>query len=245
MDQVIEKNIWQTFRDDIDKVPEYIGYTIDSWRSKNLNWNYNYLNDQDLDDFIYEEFGSEWSNLINKKCIIPVMKADVWRIMCLYKYGGIYADIDTLCTDSLDNWMPRYNNKDFICGYENDNQIGQWCIISKSEHPALEKILQNIHKNLISGDAKKDSIYELTGSIVVTKSILENVHISKNKTLLVQNRSINNSEYFIENKMHLLSDESFLVTGKVVHLNGSKFWNFDSYPSWNEQDRLIKNNPGD
>jgi mannosyltransferase OCH1-like enzyme len=47
-----------------------------------------------LIDLQYEEFPHlhlVWDHCITK----PVVKADLWRLLLLYEYGGIYADLDT------------------------------------------------------------------------------------------------------------------------------------------------------
>jgi mannosyltransferase OCH1-like enzyme len=238
---MIEKKIWQTYKNNINNLPDYIEHTTKSWINKNSDWEYNYLNDDDVDDFIYEEFGSEWSNLIKNKCLLKVMKYDVWRVMCVYKYGGLYADVDTICTESINSWIVDYKDKEFICGYENDNKIGQWCFLAKSQNKALENILENINKALKMGDIRKDSIFDLTGSGIFTNSILKNVTLEQGKPILHQNKLINDSEYFDVNKIHLIKDENFFITGKVVHLIASRFWNFDSYHSWNKEYEMIKN----
>lgn len=238
---MIEKNIWQTYKYDLEKNPEYISISIDTWRYKNTEWSYNYLNDDDVDDFILDNFGSDWSNLINQKCLVPVMKADVWRLMALYVNGGIYADVDTACTDPIDNWIKDYSESNFICGYEGDFVIASHCFLSTREHPALENVLKNIYQSLRHKDIKIDQVYEMTGPNIFTRSILDTVPLDEKRNLKNQNKEINNSELFIKNKMHLISDPYFFLSGKVFHFMGSKFWNFEEYPSWNKHDEEIKN----
>lgn len=236
---MIEKNIWQTFKYDLDKNPDYIELCLSTWRYKNPGWSYNYLNDQDMQDFVLDNFGSDWSNLLNRKCPLPVMKTDVWRIMTLYLNGGVYADIDTICTDPLDNWVGQYEDKSFICGYESVDFLCQWCILSSKNHPALERLLHDIYEQLHTTDVRYNSVYEMTGPGIFTKSILSDIKINGN--IIENNWEINHSEYFIHNKMWVVSQPDFFKFGKVVHLDGSRFLNFPEYPSWNKMDEEIKN----
>lgn len=237
---MIEKNIWQTYKNDIEKNPEYISVCIDTWSNKNPGWSYNYLNDDDMNDFILENFGAEWSNLINQKCLIPVMKADVWRLMALYVGGGIYADIDSACTEPIDNWIKDYSENNFICSYERETVIATHCLLSISKHTALENVLKNIYQSLRNKDVRIDEVYEMTGPNIFTRSILDRVLLDEKRNLKDQNKEINNSEFFIKNKMYLINDPYFFLSGKVFHFNGSRFWNFEEYPSWNKHDEEIK-----
>lgn len=237
---MIEKNIWQTYKLPLSDNPDYIKHTTMSWVEKNPSWSYNYLSDEDIRDFFLEEFGKDWSNLIERKCIIPVMKADVWRVMALYQYGGMYADIDTICTDSIDNWIKEYSAKKFLVSHESLQTFCQWSFLSCKSHPALEDVLNSIYQALEKYDVGRNSVYEMTGPEIFTNSILKNIKIDKSKTIQEQNWDINHSEYFIKNRMHVIEDDSYFKTGKVVHLGASKFWKFEDYQSWNDQYDKIK-----
>lgn len=233
---MIEKNIWQTYKLPFQNNPEYIEIATWSWIEKNQSWRYNYLSDEDMRDFFLQEFGKDWSNLIERKCPIPVMKADVWRIMALYCYGGMYADIDTICTDSIDNWIKEYSEKNFLVTFESQKFFCQWAFLSSKGHPALECVLNGIYETLKKYDvAKNASVYEMTGPKIFTDSILKNIKINPNKIVQHQIDEINFSEYFVKNKMHVIEDHLHFKTGKVVHLGAARFWKFEDYQSWSDQ----------
>ena len=71
-------------------IPEYI---IPNWKKLNPDYKIKLYDNQDCIDFLEKEFGSEYVDTFNYIKDGPI-KADFWRCCIIYKYGGIYADID-------------------------------------------------------------------------------------------------------------------------------------------------------
>lgn len=61
--------------------------------------------DEDLDNFIKKEFG--WFYPLYSKYSPNIKKIDIARYFILYKYGGIYADMDYLCEKNFYNMVPQ------------------------------------------------------------------------------------------------------------------------------------------
>jgi len=75
---------------------------IDQWKIFNPEYEYCFYDKNDRENFIKDNFEERVYNAYCK--IIPgAFKADLWRYCVLYKYGGVYADIDTLCLNRIDN----------------------------------------------------------------------------------------------------------------------------------------------
>jgi len=77
---------------------------VDTWKEKNPEYEYIFHNNADCEAFIKANFEK---NVYDAYCkIIPgAYKADLWRYCVLYKYGGVYADIDTICLGSIDSFL--------------------------------------------------------------------------------------------------------------------------------------------
>lgn len=211
---VIEKNIFQTYKTPYNNLGEYAKITSSTWIDKNPNWEYNYYSDDDILDFVRENFGLGWLDIF-VNCPIGVMKSDIWRCMVIYKHGGVYADLDTICTESIDAWIPKNSNVIFSLGA--DGFIQNFVFLAKSESKILENILINIEKSLnLSRIINIDYVYNTTGPAVLTKSI--NEYISSGN-----------------NDITIIKDLNFFTSGKTVHLNAARFWKFDSYDSWNDE----------
>jgi mannosyltransferase OCH1-like enzyme len=127
---VIPKIIWQTHENKYEDLLPFQKNVTNTWKNLNPGWEYSYVSAeerskevQEYDDFLYECY---------KQCS-GINQAEIWRIVVLYKYGGFYADMDSVCTMPLDSVISQnYNNKEIICsppgfqigsGYINDSNF--------------------------------------------------------------------------------------------------------------------------
>eukprot|EP00475_Leptophrys_vorax_P027372 TRINITY_DN39046_c0_g3_i1.p1 TRINITY_DN39046_c0_g3~~TRINITY_DN39046_c0_g3_i1.p1 ORF type:complete len:476 (-),score=81.89 TRINITY_DN39046_c0_g3_i1:109-1536(-) len=99
----IPKVIHQTVRKLNDPSQPFVKMSIGSF--SNLNSGYVYLmwTDQDVDalmKFCFPHLESLFHLLP-----INVMKADLFRYLVVLKFGGVYADADTICLKSIDSWL--------------------------------------------------------------------------------------------------------------------------------------------
>ncbi|MBE0674896.1 MAG: hypothetical protein IH591_09570, partial [Bacteroidales bacterium] len=76
-------------------------------------------------------------------------KADIWRYLIMYKYGGVYADMDCRCINPLRQWIDP--GAAFVTQLGINNDFCQWLIISVPQNliflKAAQKALQNIEQN--------------------------------------------------------------------------------------------------
>ena len=89
----IPKKIFQTWS--TTNISPGFQQIVDLWKILNPEYEYCFYDNNDCDIFIKENFDERIYNAYCK--IIPgAFKADLWRYCVLYKYGGVYVDIDTL-----------------------------------------------------------------------------------------------------------------------------------------------------
>lgn len=144
-EQEIPKIIWQTMKS--NQVPAFMKEYADTWIDKNPEYEYRFFDDDDIVDFISNDFPSYLE--VYKKIKYGASKADLWRYLIMYKYGGVYVDLDCRCINPLRQWIDpgaRYvtqlgTNKDFC----------QWLIISVPHNPiflkAAQKAINNAERN--------------------------------------------------------------------------------------------------
>ena len=97
----IPKIIHQTWKS--RDLPENYKKYSNSWKNKHPEWEYKFYDDDDCIQFMsfyYPQFLNCYNSLE-----IPVMKADMFRYLVLYQFGGIYADIDAECLKSVDELL--------------------------------------------------------------------------------------------------------------------------------------------
>ena len=91
---MIPKIIWQTHKFEYDDLPQKYKLNSMSWKQAFPDWEYRYFSDVDVENFI-AEFYPDYLDLY--KSIKPGMyRADFWRYLVVYKYGGMYADMDSI-----------------------------------------------------------------------------------------------------------------------------------------------------
>jgi mannosyltransferase OCH1-like enzyme len=87
-------------------------------------------------------------SLIADRCLVHgTLKADLWRYLILYLYGGIYADIDAVPAKFHgETSIPASYDSYFVI--EQYHLLSQWFIAVSPKHPlmfyAVQKCLQNL-----------------------------------------------------------------------------------------------------
>ena len=144
-EQRIPKTIWQTMK--TNQVPLCIKSYVDSWITLNPEYKYRFFDDNDIIEFLTTDFPDYLDGY--QKLKYGASKADLWRYLIIYKYGGVYADIDCLCINPLREWVDP--NAAFVTALGTNRDICQWLIITVPHNPiflrAAQKTLQNSEKN--------------------------------------------------------------------------------------------------
>ena len=100
-DNNIPKTIYLCYKH--KDIPEYI---IPNWQKLNPNYKISLYDNLDCIKFLSDNYGEEYVNIFNFIKDGPI-KADFWRCCILYKYGGVYADIDIKPIMPLDNLLEK------------------------------------------------------------------------------------------------------------------------------------------
>ena len=118
-------------------------YIQEQIKIKNKNYEILLYDDSDIDNFIKDNYSGEIYNTF-KLIKLGAVKADFWRYLILYKYGGIYLDFDANINCNLDKLID-INDKAIISREGNSGVFLQWVLIFEKEHPILlDCILQCI-----------------------------------------------------------------------------------------------------
>ncbi|KAJ3342053.1 hypothetical protein HDU83_006352 [Entophlyctis luteolus] len=88
-------------------IPEkYLNWT-NTWRIHNPDYKYMIWSDSDNREMIKEDF--PWFLSTFDSYEDPIMRADASRIFYMYKYGGVYADLDFECLKPLDPLLASHH----------------------------------------------------------------------------------------------------------------------------------------
>lgn len=250
---MIPKNIWQTYKTSYENLPEYAMKATATWIEKNPDWKYEYFSDSDVMDFVKDNFGNEWIKIF-ESCPIGVMRADIWRVMIVYVYGGMYTDLDTICHVPISLWFDKIPDKRIILNAEHEIHIQQWTFLAEASHPVLEHILYNIEKAFGNPDYTNEHfVHAMTGPGIFTKSVLEFLNMwhpssdidgevyklddwakfNGHKVNLIKDvDEINSSSLAQDYGLYITPSFRFFHNEVSEHLYGSQIWDDGRYDQW-------------
>ena len=203
----IQKNIFQTH-----KSQEYIDNNSKlksaqkSWK-KQSGYSYHFYNNDDCDTFMKNEFPDIYS--IYKNLPKPVMKADMWRYCIIYKYGGIYADADTVCVHNNIDEILNIESSQLIGVPENSVHMCQWIFSAPKGSLILKHVIDLIVERSVEANIDEHYIHYKTGPGVFTCGItnyLKEYNLTtyddkllyekyKNQHIFIHNHSLFHSKY--------------------------------------------------
>ena len=214
---MIPKIIWQTYESEYNNLPIKAKEMSNSWQIQNKDWEHKYVSGEERSIFVKKYFGKEWHDIYNSYKV-NVLRADLWRYMCLYVHGGLYCDLDMFCKKPIESWLDI--NSKFVVSVE-PNEMGYTQSIFASEPKSLflkdllDLIKSRYYENRQYNNVIDYEIYEV-GYKIFTESI--------DKTLLIKP---NGFEKFLgkdAEKIHFESIEhAYAGNGNVFDSN---------YQSW-------------
>jgi mannosyltransferase OCH1-like enzyme len=98
---MIPKIIHQTWKN--KQIPDEWNHAVESCKKINSHYKYILWTDETMKNFVKKEY-PEFYN-IYKKYKYDIQRCDAFRYLVLYKYGGIYLDMDIVCLKKLDSFL--------------------------------------------------------------------------------------------------------------------------------------------
>ena len=190
----IPRIIHQTFSAR-SRMPAILADNCQAIKALNPDFDYRFYEDHDREALIKEHFGQEI--LARYLLIDPAFgaaRADFFRYLCLYHFGGVYLDIkvrlrqplsSVLYDDDaylLSQWdhSPGSQHADWGTHWRLNGIPGgeyqQWYIITSPRHPFLAAVIANLIKNIdafnpFSFGNPWEAVICTTGPVVYTTSI--------------------------------------------------------------------------
>lgn len=246
---LIPKIIWQTYKTSYENMPEYAKDATKTWQDMNPDYEYRYMSDDQVYDFVLDNFGQDMLDLI-KSFKVPVMRADLWRYLIIYVYGGIYADLDTLSQAPIEDWIP--DDASMVIAPENDLHYVQWCFAATPKHPAIKSVI-----NLVLERCSEEIDYTMpsfvhyyTANDVFTEGIRRHYDLPDLKHDCVDMNThfncwcgyLREEALTYKNNKKMMEDKIFCHSGEdwdmlrekkaVHHLFGSQNWKDGTYQRW-------------
>jgi len=167
----IPRTIYQTWKS--KDMPPEIKNVVDQLKKENPEFTHILFDDEEMRDFIDENFNSEVVEAYDK--LIPgAYRADLWRYCVLYKNGGIYMDIKIRPVNgfkfkNLTDTGKEYFTRDLEYS---GSGIYNGLMICKAGNPILKKAIDDVVKN-VQNKFYGNSMLEPTGPLLMKKYFTE------------------------------------------------------------------------
>lgn len=162
----IPKVIYQTFK--TEALPWLTRLHVSRFRKKNPEYRYEFYDDQRMIEFMRSNLNPEQFELFNR-IQIGAIKADFFRYVILYHFGGVYLDIDSLITAKLDDMILVGDNA-LISKESNGLFYIQYALFFEAGHPFLQRTIEMLTDNLRHNRFPHDG-HSMTGPGVYTRAI--------------------------------------------------------------------------
>lgn len=142
-------NTYEGFDNNISKFPKVIylcNKTLDKmdimakkWKGLNPDYEIVLYDNAMCEKFLLDNYGQLYKDIFDFLKDGPI-KADFWRICILYKYGGVYSDIDSLPLVPLKDFIE--NDIDFVtCSSYDSGNFNPNFIISNANNIILKQVI--------------------------------------------------------------------------------------------------------
>lgn len=194
----LPKIIHQTYAD--RNIPAAYRKNIEQIKRLCPGWEYRFYDNGDVRDYIAGNFPGylKYYDCIDSR--YGAARADFFRYLVIYKEGGVYLDLKSTLSRSLDEVLlpekgyplSHWKNgpDDLYAGYGllapfDDNsqswpergEFQQWFIVSPPGHPFLRKTIERVCQNIenyspLKGAVGRAGVLNLTGPIAYTQAIV-------------------------------------------------------------------------
>lgn len=143
----IPKIVFQTSRSRC-LTPKFEKFTA-QWRFE--GWSYYFYDDDAIRRLLHEDFPEfPHLKLITENCIdYGTIKADLFRYLVLWKFGGLYVDIDSVPSDKFTIDLIKPEDDSFFV-VENINLLSQYFMAVSPRHPLIFYAIQRSLANLLT-----------------------------------------------------------------------------------------------
>jgi mannosyltransferase OCH1-like enzyme len=149
------RTLWQTEKKLEKDLPDVVTSMRNKWSHLNRDIEMKYMSDEEALAFVEANFDKSVLDAF-RGFPLGVMRADFWRYLVVYTYGGVYADVDVEPSKPIRDWLSNGNNFNpataeqnwrhcsMVVGQENAVDISQWTFAATPKHPALKVVIDLI-----------------------------------------------------------------------------------------------------
>ncbi|HSH47582.1 MAG TPA: glycosyltransferase [Halomonas sp.] len=157
----IPRVIWQTNFTNRVTLPVYLNYLFN--RLMAPRFEYRFMVTEARRDFIAEHYPEILPHY--ERLQIGAAQADLWRLLVLHKFGGVYLDIDAHQIWPLGRVVGHDREELYVTTRR--GKLSNYFIASRPSNPNLEALAQQIVENIEQGSHA--NVFDITGPGVFNK----------------------------------------------------------------------------
>jgi len=209
---------WKT-----EEIPENWQAAVKSCKEINSNFEYMLWTDTKMEEFVQTNYPGFYP--VYQSYAHQIQRCDAFRYLVLYKYGGVYLDMDIVCKKNLNAYL-KYDIV-FAASSNIETSFTNSFLMVIPQHPFMKFCIDNLpmYVNSYSYFGKHIHIMNSTGPSFLTK-MLQKYNIGK-----------------IPNN-HVLSKEEFSGDCSVCNngqCKGGQLFTHIKGQTWNSYDSLFYN----
>jgi len=132
-------------------LPQDLIVYLNQWIHQLPNYSI-FFHDDDAVEMLIQSNWTEFPNLHKAMHCVKykgAMKIDIWRVLILYRFGGIYSDIDNWATEGFNEDVIPANVTGFFFS-DVWSRPSQWFMAFKPRHPMMHSAMNIIIRNTLN-----------------------------------------------------------------------------------------------
>jgi hypothetical protein len=151
-------------------LPRDLARIMDRWKTRFPNYSIFFHDDDAVQRLIT---GEEWPEFPGfhraMKCVLlkGAMVIDIWRVLLLWKYGGVYTDIDNWPEDAFTEDLIPGNLTAFFFSDPN-NRPSQWFMALEPRHPIMYDSMLHVIQHIFEmRNLRQPQVVQVTGPFAI------------------------------------------------------------------------------
>jgi mannosyltransferase OCH1-like enzyme len=174
---MIPRLLHQTWK--VAEPPQPYAHWRATWKRFNPELDYRFWDDQSCREFVQREFPNYLE--VYDRLPFDIQRADFFRYLVIYRFGGLYADIDMEClrpvTDffkhegalfSIESQVTEKRRREL--GYRHPYQIANCIFAAVPRHPFLGLVIGWVVTRALSRRTQtEEDVLDITGPVMLTR----------------------------------------------------------------------------
>jgi hypothetical protein len=191
----IPKIIWQTHNYEYEDLPVPLKKIAQTWKNLNPDWEHRYVSHTQREEII-KKYPILWNYYPTQD---GVCQADIWRYVVTYEHGGVYADMDSICTEPISYCLSNLEDAEIFVStpITSDTSIQDKIDMMRSNNFTEEYIKLRLK---VQSNRNGVEVYESENGTMIRSSTTKSSNYAVKKQSKIMEQIIRQSEaHFIEN----------------------------------------------